>query len=500
MPLPDHVEGLLAAIVASADDAIISKDLQGYVTSWNAAAERLFGYTEAEMIGQHITRLIPIERHREEDYVLSRLRAGEVIDHFETIRQRKDGTLLEISLTVSPIRAANGVVVGASKIARDIGERRRMERDAVRLAAIVNSSEDAIVGKNLDGIIESWNGAAERMFGFTPDEAIGRSITMIVPDDRLDEEVSVLTRIRAGEGIPHFETLRRTKSGDLIEVSVSVSPIRTKDGVVIGASKIARDITEQKRLRLAAAEASRAKDQFLATLSHELRTPLNTVTGYAQMLQKGTIQQPELAKAIEVIGRNADTLTRLVNDVLDASRIATGKLRLSLEPCDVGVLGEESLAGIMPAAQAKSIQLRSDIEAGLFVQGDPDRLRQVLWNLLSNAVKFTPHGGSISLTASIEARTVRLTVEDTGIGIAPESLAHVSQRFWQADSTHTRMHGGLGLGLALARELVELHGGRLEAASDGPGRGARFDVLLPAAAVRAASIQPRRPDLGTGTD
>jgi PAS domain S-box-containing protein len=479
----DASSALLAAIVSSSDDAIISKDLQGYVTSWNQAAEQLFGYSAAEMIGQHITRIIPVERLAEEDFVLGRIRAGLGVDHFETIRQRKDGSLVEISLTVSPVRSADGRIIGASKIARDISERKRMMRDALRLAAIVDSSEDAIVGKDLNGIVESWNAGAERMFGFTAEEAIGRSITMIIPPDRIDEETSVLARIRAGRGTQHFETVRRRKNGELIDVSLSVSPIRLKSGEVIGASKIARDITEEKALRVAADEASRAKDEFLATLSHELRTPLNAVLGYAHMLRKGAIPMTELPKALDVIGRNADSLTRLVNDVLDTSRIVTGKIRLNLETCDVTRITEDALGAVMPACRSKSIQVTSQIDRGLMVHGDPDRLLQVLWNLLSNAVKFTAEGGAVKVSAVRDGRDVRISVEDTGIGIAPESLPHVTRRFWQGDPTHTRTHGGLGLGLALAQDFVELHGGHIKASSEGIGRGSRFDVLLPALSV-----------------
>ena len=475
---------LLAAIVSSSDDAIVSKDLRGYVTSWNQAAERLFGYTAAEMIGQPITRIIPSARLAEEDYVLSRVRAGLGVDHFETVRQRKDGSFVEISLTVSPVRNGDGRVIGASKIARDITERKRLERDALRLSAIVNSSEDAIVGKDLNGIVESWNAGAERIFGYTAADMIGRSITTIIPPDRIKEEDEVLARIRAGQSVQHFETVRRRKNGELLDVSLTVSPIRQKNGEIIGASKIARDITEEKALRVAVADASRAKDEFLATLSHELRTPLNAVLGYAHMLQKGAVPMADLPKALDVIGRNAESLTRLVNDVLDTSRIVTGKLRLNLEDCDVTQITEDALGLVVPACRSKSVHLISNIESGLMVRGDPDRLRQVLWNLLSNAVKFTGEGGTVKVTAVREARRVRITVEDTGIGIAPESLPHVCRRFWQADHTHTRAHAGLGLGLALAHDFVELHGGQLEVTSEGIGRGARFDVLLPALDVR----------------
>jgi len=336
----------LAAIVDSSDDAIVSKDLDGYVMSWNRGAERLFGYTAAEMIGQHITRIIPEARHSEEDFVLGRVRAGLGVDHFETVRMRKDGSLVEISLTVSPIRSSDGRVIGVSKTARDITDARRLERDALRLAAIVESSEDAIIGKDLNGIIHSWNEAAERIFGYGAAEAVGRSIAIIVPDDRQEEQMRALEQVRRGAGVT-FETIRRRKDGKLIDISVTVSPIRARSGEIVGASKIARDITEEKRLRKVVEETSRAKDEFLAMLSHELRTPLNTVVGYTQMLRRGVVNEPEKTKALDAISKNAEALTQLVNDVLDTSRIVTGKIRLKMEPCDIGLLADEAVAAFI---------------------------------------------------------------------------------------------------------------------------------------------------------
>jgi PAS domain S-box-containing protein len=478
MATADFSAGLLAAIIASSDDAIVSKTLDGIVTSWNPAAERLFGYLADEMIGQSITRIIPKDRLPEEDFVLSRVRAGSKVDHFETIRQRKDGSFVEISLTVSPVRDGEGRIVGASKIARETSERKMAERTALRLAAIVESSEDAIVGKDLNGVVQSWNAGAERIFGFTAQEAIGKPITIIIPEERIDEESDVLARIRAGVKVEHFETVRRRKDGQLIEVSLSVSPIRATNGEVIGASKIARDITQQKRLQIAIEEASRAKDEFFATLSHELRTPLNTVLGYTRMLQNGSVPQSDLTRALEIIARNADTLTRLVNDLLDTSSIITGRLRLNPQACELSKIALDAIAGITPGTIAKEIQVTASVEPDVMVHGDPDRLRQVMWNLLSNAVKFTPRQGSLEVSLTRERHSVRLTVQDTGVGIAPESLPYVFRRFWQADPTNRRAPG-LGLGLTLARDIVELHGGRLEASSAGLGHGARFDIILP---------------------
>jgi PAS domain S-box-containing protein len=468
----------LAAIIASSDDAIVSKDLTGRITSWNAAAERMFGWTADEVVGQSINIIIPPERQAEAKFVLSRISQGLSVDHFETVRRRKDGSSIEISLSVSPIHAPDGTVVGASKIARDISDRRRMELEALRLAAIVESSDDAIVSKSLDGIIQTWNKGAERMFGFSADEAVGRHITIIIPEDRLHEETEVLRRVRAGDSIEHFETVRRRKDGSFLDISLAVSPIR-QHGKIIGASKIARDITEQRRLRKEAEEANRMKDEFLATLSHELRTPLNTVVGYAAMLQKGMMEEPKQAKAVDVIHRNAQTLTRLVGELLDTSRIVTGQIRLDVRECNLSVLTREAVENIRPSADAKGVALEAAIEPGVEIRGDRDRLRQVMWNLLTNAVKFTPPDGRIDVCLSSEAGEARFVVRDTGIGVASDALPHIFDRFWQAEPGRSREHGGLGLGLALSRHFVELHEGRIGASSAGPGKGTELWVELP---------------------
>jgi PAS domain S-box-containing protein len=362
------------------------------------------------------------------------------------------------------------------------------ENSAARLAAIVASSDDAIVSKDLNGRITSWNAAAERMFGWTAEEVVGKSITIIIPADRQSEEDYVLSQIRQGIIVDHFETIRQRKDGTTLNISVTISPIHGPDGTVIGASKIARDITEQLRLRQAAEEASRLKDEFLATLSHELRTPLNTVVGYAAMLEKGIEDDSQRAKAVEVIHRNAQVLTHLVGELLDTSRIVTGKIRLDAAQTSLSSLAAEAVENIRPSVHAKGIAFDVGIEPGVEILGDRNRLRQILWNLLTNAVKFTPTGGQIEMRVWAERSSALISVRDTGIGLSAEALPHIFKRFWQASSGHKREQGGLGLGLALAKYLTELHGGSIAVMSAGEGKGAEFRVTLPLGQAEVARM------------
>jgi PAS domain S-box-containing protein len=351
---------------------------------------------------------------------------------------------------------------------------------ATRLAAIVESSDDAIVSKDLNGIVQTWNPAAERMLGYTAAEMIGRSIRCIIPPDRQSEEDEVLSRIRRGESIDHYETVRMRKDGSLVEVSLSVSPVRAPDGEVIGASKIARDVTEQKRVLRELEAANRSKEEFLANLSHELRTPLNAILGYARILRTPGMDPEAHQRAAEVIERNGIMLSKLVSDVLDISRIAAGKTRINRRRCDIVAVLDAALDIIRPAADAKGVQLERDIpvDTALAVV-DPDRIQQVMWNLLTNAVRFTPRGGRITVGLRLNPSELVVSVADTGTGIEPSVLPHVFQRFRQGEPGTGRDHGGLGLGLALVRHFVELHGGRVSASSEGPGRGATFVVMLP---------------------
>jgi PAS domain S-box-containing protein len=776
----------LAALIGSSDVAIYSQDLNDAIVVWNAAAERMFGYSASEAIGQPIDLIIPEDRRAEERAVRRRIHAGETVGHYRTVRKRKDGTRLQVSMVASPIRDGAGALVGISKVARDVttqrqteidlsmksalvdlsdeaifawelddgivewntgcerlyghsrsevmrrnghellrtshpvplddflktlaerrewsGELRHYTRDGrevvvesrqqvldidgrsivletnrdvtdrraadtarAHLAALVESCDDAIISKDLSGDITSWNRAAERMFGYSGREAIGRSIRMIIPEDRLAEEDDVLARIRRGETVQHFETVRRRKDGTEVAVSLTISPIHNASGAITGASKIARDISEQKQvsqraaflaevatvlagsleylttlktlanlavpsiadwcavdiitddrklerlavahvdpakidlartirsryedpsspysatyvvrtgtpgmvkevtddmivasaqgdeeriatlrslglrsyiivpltargrtlgaLTLATAEsgrlysdddfrfaqdvafraaiavdnarayqdaqaANRLKDEFLATLSHELRTPLNAILGYARLLQSGMIAADKHAQALRTVERNAASLNQIVEDILDVSRIVAGKIRLNIQPVDLPAVVSNAVETVMPAADAKQIRVQMILDPGAApISGDPDRLQQIVWNLVSNAVKFTPKQGVVQVRLERVNSHVEIIISDTGIGIAPEFLPHIFERFRQADSGTTREHAGIGLGLAIVRHLVEAHGGTIHAASGGRNTGSTFRVRLPVMIVHHEAAAERR--------
>jgi len=372
--------------------------------------------------------------------------------------------------------------------------------ESAQLAAIVRSSDDAIISKNLNGIITTWNAAAERLYGYSAREAIGQPITLLLPSDRHDEEPEIMARIKSGRGVDHYETVRQRKDGGLVPISLTVSPLRGPSGAVIGASKIVRDITasklaqaalqqseQQARAALAEAQgASLLKDEFLAVLSHELRTPMTAILGWAQLLRKG--MNPEDTKqGIEIIERNARLQARIIEDLLDMSRIMSGKIRLNVQTVNIGQLVEAAVRSVQVAADAKEVAITfvCACDEGRIgeIRGDSNRLQQVFFNLLSNATKFTPRGGTIEVSCRRVESHFEIGVRDTGIGISPQFLPHVFERFRQQDNRTTRQYQGLGLGLAIVKNLVELHGGQVRAASEGEGKGATFTVQLPISAV-----------------
>jgi PAS domain S-box-containing protein len=414
----------------------------------------------------------------------------------------KDGRILE---RYSKVLIVEGQPAGRVWSYRDVTEHHLATITSRRLAAIVASSDDAIVGKDLNSIITSWNYGAEQIFGYTADEMIGTSIMRLIPPDRQEEEREILSRIRRGERFDHFETIRVAKDGRQLNVSITVSPIKDSTGHVVGASKVARDITERKkaeeraeaadreRMRLLDSErearseverASRLKDEFLATLSHELRTPLNAVLGWANILRIGKLQEEELNHGLDIIERNARVQAQIIEDLLDMSRIISGKVRLDVQRIELPALLSESIETLRATAEAKGVRLQAEMDPFVgSISGDPNRLQQVFWNLIHNAIKFTPEGGKVQVVLKRLKSHAMVSIIDTGEGIAPEFLPYIFDRFKQGDASTTRRHGGLGLGLSIVKQLVELHGGNVSVKSGGIEQGATFTVRLPLTAV-----------------
>jgi PAS domain S-box-containing protein len=391
--------------------------------------------------------------------------------------------------------------LGMSRSPKDVPE---AEREAIA-ASVLDNVLDGIITIDERGIIESVNPAVWRLFGYEPGELVGRNVSVLMPPPFRDEHDGYLRRyLETGEkriiGIGR-EVLGLRKDGSIFPLDLSVSEVRVGGRRLF--TGLIHDITDRKQgeadLRKAcdAAEtahreaeaSSRMKDEFLSTLSHELRTPLNAVLGWARLLSAGDLDRETTKEAIEAIERNALAQAKLIEDLLDVSRITSGKLRIDVRLIDLGDVIAAAIGSVKPAADAKEIEIRSVMESVVGeVSGDPTRLQQVIWNLLSNAIKFTPKGGRVEVRLRRAEGNAEIAVTDTGKGIRPAFMPHIFSRFRQADPSSTRSHGGLGLGLAIVKNLVELHGGTVEAESPGEGLGATFTVRLP-----AGGTKPRLP-------
>ena len=611
----------LAAIVESSDDAIIAKNLDGIVQSCNAAAERIFGYPAAELIGQSIRILIPPDRQAEEDEILGRIRQGERVDHFETVRLTKDGRLIDISLTVSPVHDASGAIVGISKVARDITERKRaaaaLAEQQEWFRVTLGSIGDGIIASDAEGRVTFMNPVAETLTGWTSESASGMPLadvfqivnettrepvdnpaglvirsghilglanhTVLISRDGTERPIAdsaapirddagrilgvVLVfrdfseQRRAEEAIAEqrewFETTLESIGDAVIATDVrgrvvfmnpvaehltgwrmetardrlctdvftiinegsrrvvenpvtrvlqegvvvglanhtlliasdgterpiddSGAPIRNRDGRIVGVVLVFRDVSERRRLdaeretaaaererllraeRTARAEAERAnrlKDDFVAMISHELRTPLNAILGWTELMQKEPGDDALTARGLDVVARNTRLQTQLISDLLDISRIVSGKLHLDVQSVDLASVVDAAIETVEPTAIAKGIQIDRELDTSIGpMAGDPARLQQVVWNLLSNALKFTPKGGRVQVTLRLAGSEAEIVVRDNGAGIRPEFLPYVFDRFQQADASRARRFGGLGLGLSIVKNLVQFHAG-----------------------------------------
>jgi PAS domain S-box-containing protein len=541
---PDYpIQALLAAIVECSDDAIVSKTLDGRIRSWNAGAMRLFGYTPEEVIGKPITIIIPPELHEEEHGILEKLKRGERIDHFETTRVTKDGRRIPISLSVSPVRDSRGVVVGASKVARDISRRKRAEQALRESERLLAAEADALVklnesssrlwrsrtlqegldvmlaaviellgadkgnvqlleGTGKDGVLRI---AAQRGFqqdflehfrevSADDDCACGRALRSgqrtIIEDVEADAPLRALARaadyrsvvttpLIGADGKPlgmlsaHFRSVHRPGEREL----------RRLDLYMLQASDFIQRCRMEQALRHnqeALREADRRKDEFLALLAHELRNPLAPIRYALATSRKAGRTLEQQKRAEEVIERQVAHMSRLLDDLLDVSRITHGTLELKKSPTELTLVLGAAIEAARPILDSKHHTLSLDLpKQSVRLEADPVRLAQVFSNLLINAAKYTDAGGSIELRAIRERSGVVVAVRDNGIGISADMMPRLFTLFSQAHTALGRSEGGLGVGLALARGLVSLHGGRVEARSDGPGRGSEFIVRLP---------------------
>lgn len=496
----------LQALIQASPVAIINLNPQGIVEIWNPAAERIYGWSEQEVKGRPLPT-VPADReeqYRRDHHDASR---GVIFNGLETRRRRKDGTLIDVSISTAPLRNASGEVTSVVALVTDITERKQAEaalrESEDRFRTVAETASDAIVMIDEQSTIVFINPAAESIFGYAVEEMRGQQLTMLMPEylrhihrqslDRYIETGKKHISWRAVE-LPGLR-----KDGREIPLELSFGEfIREGHHFFTG---IARDISKRKELETALrlraeelAEANRIKDEFLATLSHELRTPLTSILGWAHLLQTGNLDTEVAARGLEAIQRNAKAQAQLIEDLLDVSRVISGKLHIEIQPINLASVIEAAIDGVRPAADAKGVELTAMLDRSLVVSGDPDRLQQVIWNLLSNSIKFTAASGRIELqlVRAPDAREAQIIVSDTGIGISADFLPHVFDRFRQADSTSTRNYAGLGLGLALVRHMVEMHGGHVRADSAGSGLGATFTVQLPLIASAGSAGRRRR--------
>jgi PAS domain S-box-containing protein len=496
------------------DYAIFMLNPDGVVLTWNAGAERFKGYRADEIIGQHFSRFYTPEALAQKlpERELETARQVGVFED-EGWRVRKDGTLFWANVVITAVRNAQGEFIGFAKITRDLTERRAHEEDLRRSEErfrllVEGVGEYAIFMLDPNGRVATWNVGAERIKGYKPHDIIGQHFSIFYPSEAKES------------GWPDHELREATEKGSFVDTgwrirkdgtrfwaNVTITALRDAAGRLIGYAKLTRDLTDAKRAeaielankhheemldaersaRMAAQRATQLKDEFLATLSHELRTPLNAILGWTQILLRGEAPGGPDAqkKAVEVIDRNARAQVQLIDDLLDLSRIMTGKIRLELQQISFASVVEAAVDSAMPSADTKDIRLKAIYGASRdIVSADAARLQQVVWNLLTNAIKFTPKGGQVHVLIQRVNSHVELSISDTGIGIPESYLPHVFDRFSQRDGSTTRTYGGLGLGLAICKQLVELHGGSIRAASGGEGKGATFFVHLPLSIVQ----------------
>jgi PAS domain S-box-containing protein len=484
---PEELITRLAAIVDSSEDAIIGRDEYGTINTWNTAASQIFGYAPEEVIGKSILLLVPPDLHHEELANLERVRCGERIDHYQTQRLTKGGQRVEISVAVSPIRDAANRIIGSALIVRDIGVQQRGQAAQARLAAIVESSDDAIIAKDLNGIITDWNAAAERMFGYTAEEIVGRSVLTVIPPELQHEEPHILAKIRAGERIEHYETRRRRKSGEVFDISLTVSPIKDQAGRVVGASKIVRDIGERKAAEAAIIEKEKlaAAGRLAATLAHEVNNPLESITNLAFLLLHHEPLDDEARKYAELLSKEVQRAGEITRQTLSYHKATRERTQVN-----IAEILDHIARWKKKKLDARRVELRLEVDDPPPVSGYAGELRQVFDNLIENAIDAMPAGGTIRVRARARSvgQTEQLLVRvcDNGEGIPRRLWFKIFDPFFT-----TKAKTGSGLGLWVSREILQKHGGtiRVRSAHTKQRHGSIFTIMLPTSASDNSEIE-----------
>lgn len=464
---------ILSNIINYSDDAIISTTLDGRITSWNRGAEKLYGYSRSAIIGQNIVILFPKERESEEPAIIERIVSGEYVQHYDTQRVTQDGKVVDVSLTISPLKDFNGRVIGVSRIGRDISVRKKLEHTQARLAAIIDSSEDAIIGKSLDGTISSWNNGAESLFGYKASEVIGKNITILFPKDRFDEEAMILAKIRRGELVRHYESERVKKDGSRVPVSLTISPVRDGNGRIVGASKIARDISDRKKREVEILEKNKELEAYSYSISHDLQAPLRKISHYVYMLQQKEELSPDAVKHLQSISRNVHKMSDLINDLLAFSQVSREnvvKAKVDMQALVQNVIEEM----VEPGNENIHFERRNIPSA----YGDAKLIRQVLYNLIANALKYsrTKPEQEIEIGGETDDKKATFFVKDNGVGF---DVKYSKKLFKAFERLHTTSEfEGTGLGLAIVQQIISKHGGEVWADAR-VGEGATFYFSLP---------------------
>lgn len=467
----------LAAIVSTSEDPIISESLDGRILSWNEAAARVFGHRAEEMVGHSSLELIPPELHREEEALMRRLREGEKIEHYETMRVRKNGEVFPVAITVSPIKDHTGRIVAASKIVRDITDKKSADESRFRLSAVVDSADDAIISKDLNGIVRSWNKGASRIFGYSAEEMIGQSILKLIPDDLRYEEDQILSKLRLGQRVEHYETRRKRKNGDIFDISVTISPIRDESGNVIGASKIGRDVSDKKQLEkvLIQSEKLAATGRMAATIAHEINNPLESLMNIIFLARQNSPTEGRVHALLLTAEQELERVSHIARQTL-------GYYRDTGAPTENFV--HDLLENVLGVYQSKmlatgiSVDSRfDDLQKVLVSKGE---MLQVFSNVIANAIEAMRHGGSLNIATrnvmSIANDGIQVEIRDCGSGIAKENLARVFEPFFT-----TKGELGTGIGLWVAKRLVTRRGGQISVASStSPGdSGTTVTIFIP---------------------